>query len=239
MLLEKLSSQKYFSVPYGEILGPCIILHSVSVLAFWPVPGGAAPVLSRSFEYQQRRSSSWGLKEGIDHVWWIGACVVEEEWLVNGWKMWELVLSSWVAACSSSLTRGPSCPSSVGDAKESKSRAAGREPAGVGNVLLGMQSGSSWVALPQLTIGFLAEGRLNETPLWSMAVKPRGPVAADDTGWPLDEIKSSSSFLPVPWSIDNSFDCNAAPAAPAKPATTTVWAGQWTSLQQCPSRPDR
>lgn len=110
MVLEKLFSQKHFSVPYKDVLGPRVILHDASVLALWPVPEGAAPVLSRSFEYQQRRSSSWGLKEGIDHLWWIGTCAVQEEWLVNGWKMWELVLSSKSLLLSLLWHQGPPAP---------------------------------------------------------------------------------------------------------------------------------
>lgn len=110
MLLVKLFSQNHFSVPYREILGTCIILHDASVLALWPVPEGAAPVLSRSFEYQQKRSSSWGLKEGIDHLWWIGTCVVQEEWSVNGWKMWELLLSSKSLLLSPLWHKGPPAP---------------------------------------------------------------------------------------------------------------------------------
>lgn len=150
VLLKKLPSQKYSSVPYGEILGPCIILHRASVLALWPVPGGAAPVLWRSFEYQQRRSSSWGLEEGIDHVWWISACVVQEGWWVNGWKMWELALSSLVAVCSSSLMRGSSCPGSVGDVKDGERWADGCW----WHLVLGTQPGSSLGAVPWLAIGF-------------------------------------------------------------------------------------
>lgn len=101
---------KNISLFYKDISGPHIILHDASVLALWPVPEGAAPVLSRSFEYQQRRSSSWGLKEGIDHLWWIGTCAVQEKWLVNGWKMWELVLSSKSLLLSPLWHKGPRAP---------------------------------------------------------------------------------------------------------------------------------
>lgn len=101
---------KNISLFYKDISGPHIILHDASVLALWPVPEGAASVLSRSFEYQQRRSSSWGLKEGIDHLWWIGTCAVQEKWLVNGWKMWELVLSSKSLLLSPLWHKGPRAP---------------------------------------------------------------------------------------------------------------------------------
>lgn len=84
----------------------------------------------------------------------------------------------------------------MGDAKDSKRWAAGTGTSGCWwHLFLGTRFGSSWVAPPQLAIGFWGEGRLNETPLWSVAVKPRGPDAADDTGGRLDEIKSFSSAM--------------------------------------------
>lgn len=67
---------------------------------------GSCPLFSRSFEYQWGCSSSQGVQEGIDHMWWIGACVVQEEWLVNGWTMAKLGLSSLTAACSPSWGGG-------------------------------------------------------------------------------------------------------------------------------------
>lgn len=74
-------------------------------------------------------------------------------------------------------------------------------------VLVAPSPGDTVWVLPAGTaaIGFWVEGRLNEMPLRSMVRKPRGPGAADDTGEYLGEIKSSSSFLPVPWGLNNPF----------------------------------
>lgn len=99
-------------------------------------------------------------------------------------------------------------------------------------VLVAPSPGDTVWVLPggTATIGFWVEGKLNGRLLWSMVGKPRGPGAADDTGEYRDEIKSSSSFPPVPWGLNNPFFCNAASTALVKPLTTAVWAGRWMSF---------